>query len=153
MQVSIYFRKLARYFFRALTTQRLYKKEKLCSKIAIDAIFSRGEESNSHLSFPIRVVWLKSQREQGAQVQFLISVPKKRLRHAVDRVTMRRRIREAYRLNRHLLIIPEDIKIDIAFIYISSELSKYENINRAMTKILTKISKYFSAQKNNITEE
>lgn len=150
MQVSIYLRKLARYFFRALTTQRLYKKEKLCSKIAIDAIFSRGEDNSSCLSFPIRAVWLKSQRQQGAQVQFLISVPKKRLRHAVDRVTMRRRIREAYRLNRHLITIADDIKIDIAFIYVASELTKYDNINRAITKILSKITKQY---KPNITEE
>lgn len=153
MQVSIYLRKLARYFFTALTTLRLYKREKLCSKIAIDAIFSRKEDNNSCLSYPIRAVWMKSNRTEGAQSQFLISVPKKRLRHAVDRVTMRRRIRESYRLNRNLITIPEDIKIDIAFIYVTSELYKYDNINRAMTKILSKISKQFSTPTSNTSEE
>ncbi len=36
-------------------------------------------------------------------LQMLVTVPKKKRRRAVDRVLMRRRIREAYRINRRPL--------------------------------------------------
>ena len=69
----------------------------------------------------------------------MISVPKKKLRHAVDRVTMRRRIREAYRLNRRLAPVLSDTPLDIAFIYVASRLEPYSRIEASMKKILAKI--------------
>ena len=74
------------------------------------------------------------------RVQFLISVPKKRLRHAVDRVAMRRRIRESYRLNRHIADTDNSEKpIDIAFIYIADTLEPYARIEKSMQRILRRI--------------
>ncbi|QCD41620.1 hypothetical protein E7747_04565 [Duncaniella dubosii] len=70
--------------------------------------------------------------------------PKKKLRHAVDRVQMRRRVREAYRLNRHL--IPKDIPLDIAFIYVATEVLPYAEVLKGVTRILTRISKTLSDQ-------
>lgn len=69
----------------------------------------------------------------------MISVPKKRLRHAVDRVTMRRRIREAYRLHRDLHPLPPDARIDLAFVYVDSRLQPYAKIASAMEKLLMQI--------------
>ncbi len=91
------------------------------------------------ISFPLRAVWrINNVRKHGAVIQFLISVPKKRLRHAVDRVKMRRRIREAYRLNRHLL--PSSLPMtDVVFIYLSDELQPYGQIEAAMKNLLNKI--------------
>ncbi len=69
----------------------------------------------------------------------MISVPKKRLRHAVDRVTMRRRIREAYRLARPLFPMPPGTRIDLAFTYVADKLRDYASIEHAMHKLLAKI--------------
>ncbi len=120
---------------------RLRKREKLCSSTAIDALFA-GPGVRSALAFPLRVVWNERcegrRREPGATVQFLISVPKKKLHHAVDRVKMRRRIREAYRLNRGFL--PAELRpIDAAFIYVASELIPYHRVERAMQKLLSQL--------------
>ena len=52
---------------------------------------------------------------------------------------MRRRVREAYRLNRHL--IPKDIPLDIAFIYVATEVLPYAEVLKGVTRILTRISK------------
>lgn len=136
-----------------LDSLRLYKKEKLCSKTAIDMLFTR-REGNVCTSFPVRAVWRINDKRENKNVQFLISVPKKRFKHAVDRVKLRRRVREAYRLNRLFLPLNENIAIDIAFIYIGSSIEKYEEIERAIVKLLQKIStalntpeKYFDNEK------
>lgn len=122
---------------------RLRKSEKLCSQTAIDALFA-APRGKGALAYPLRAVSAPrdpAARPAGAPVQFLISVPKKRLRHAVDRVLMRRRIREAYRLNRHLIPEGEGGNLDVAFVYIASEVLPYSKIERAMAKILAQLSR------------
>ena len=57
----------------------------------------------------------------------------------MDRVTMRRRVREAYRLNRHQLTDALTDHIDLAFIYVADDLKDYAMIERAVNKILRKI--------------
>ncbi len=118
---------------------KLHKSEKLCSSTAIDALFAR--KGKGALAFPVRMVVAKGERSHGAQVQFLISVPKKRLRHAVDRVTMRRRIRESFRLNRHLLPeLPEGMTVNVAFIYVASQLVPYHKVEKAICRLLPQIT-------------
>lgn len=120
---------------------RLYKKEKLCSAVAIDSLFSRGSGAFSALSYPLRAVWRKDdKRRSDAPIAFVISVPKKRLRHAVDRVTMRRRIREAYRLCRPSFPFPDGTRLDVAFIYVADRLTPYSDINSAVNRIMERLS-------------
>ena len=134
--------------------QRLYKIEKLLSEIAIGQLFDRSNPAaQSVMAYPLRAVWTVnlsrlaametsseiSRRKVAPCPQFLVSIPKKKLRHAVDRVQMRRRVREAYRLNRHL--IPKDIPLDIAFIYVATEVLPYAEVLKGVTRILTRISK------------
>ena len=63
---------------------RLYKKEKLCSTVAIEQLFMRGGEGvQGALAYPLRAVWRKNpRRSSDAPVAFVVSIPKKRLRHA-----------------------------------------------------------------------
>lgn len=123
-----------------MDTLRLYKREKLCSVTAIDRLFASREEASAFLAYPLRAVW-RTNGSRGAAAQFMISVPKKKLRHAVDRVTMRRRIREAYRLGRPVAPVLAGKPLDIAFIYVASRLEPYSRVNAAMQKILTAIQK------------
>ena len=80
---------------------KMGKTEKLCSRTAIERLFASGESS---VAYPLRMVTGESSRQAGAPAQFMITVPKKKIRKAVGRVLMRRRIREAYRLNRQLFV-------------------------------------------------
>lgn len=121
-----------------MTGNRLYKKERLCSKTAIDALFLSGGERGTVMAYPWRAVWRINSGRKVSNAQFLISVPKKRLRHAVDRVLMRRRCREAYRLNR--LLLPEGNSADIAFVYVGSGLTSYQDAERSVIRILSKIA-------------
>lgn len=104
-------------------------------------LFQPNGTSQAMLAYPLRAVWRQNDgRYCDAKMQFLISVPKKRLHHAVDRVTMRRRIREAYRLNHHNYPLAENSQIDVAFIYIANTLLPYKSIEKAIKKILKNIS-------------
>ena len=60
---------------------------------------------------------------KGPQVQVLISVAKRRLRHAVDRNRAKRQIREAYRLNKEILWenLPENTAIHLGFVWVADQ--------------------------------
>ncbi len=118
----------------------LYKSEKLCSQTAVSRLFAGGL---SVKSYPLRAVFAVSNRADGAPARFLITIPKKKIRKAVDRVQMRRRVREAYRLNRQYLVPllrEREIKVDIAFIYLSEEKKDYALIEQKMQSLLTQIA-------------
>ena len=119
---------------------RLYKKEKLCSQVAIDTLFSRGAGTSSAIAYPLRVVWRDNpRRHSNSPLAFMISVPKRRLRHAVDRVTMRRRIREAYRLSRLALALPQGSRVDLAIVYVADKPMPYQAVEAALTRLLNQI--------------
>lgn len=129
-----------------MKTLGLYKKEKLCSSRAIEILFGPGGADFSRLCYPLRAVARRdSVRRSDAPIAFLISVPKKRLRHAVDRVQMRRRIREAYRLNHQDYDLPEGVRIDLAFIYVADGLKPYSSVEKAMKRILAALAEHYQA--------
>ncbi len=123
-------------------THRLYKREKLCSETAIDLLFSRQGGGQAALLYPLRAVWRHNDK-RGGGAQFLISVPKKRLRHAVDRVAMRRLIREAYRLRRMHLGEAATMPVDIAFTYVADSRTDFRRIASAMSRALKRIANSF----------
>ena len=119
---------------------KLKKDEKLCSRTAVELLFGEGKLL---MAFPLRAAYRLRPRGEHP-VQFLISIPKKRIRHAVGRVTLRRRVREAYRLNRRELLQAAlgdtGWGVDIAFVYLDSTLAPYSVINEKMISLLTRIA-------------
>lgn len=123
----------------------LYKKEKLCSTRAVEILFGPGGADFSHLVYPLRAVAMRdSRRKSDAPVAFLISVPKKRLRHAVDRVLMRRRIREAYRLGHQQYTLPEGLRVDLAFVYVADRVKSYRSVEKAVQRILSAMADHYT---------
>lgn len=126
----------------------LYKKQKLCSTTAIDKLFGRGGAEFSRIAYPLRAVARNNPgRRSDAPVAFLISVPKKRLHHAVDRVMMRRRIREAFRLNHQNYPMPVDFRIDLAFIYVGNGLMHYHSVERSVCRILDALQHHYAVDR------
>lgn len=120
---------------------KLHKEEKLCSRTAINNLFDEGK---SLMAFPLRAVYRL--RPSGQQpVRFLISIPKKRIHKAVERVLLRRRTRESYRLNRNQLLVPAlqqaDCGVDIAFVYLDKTPAPYQVIDEKMISLLERIAK------------
>lgn len=134
----------------------LRKEEKLRHKRLVEDLFNSGE---SLYDFPLRVVWRRISDEEldGSfraarpdkigPLQMLITIPKRKIRHAVDRVLMRRRIREAYRLHRlplkEMLATQEENTgtLSIAFIYIADKTLPYSLIEEKMKRLLSKLIK------------
>ncbi|MDE5870738.1 MAG: ribonuclease P protein component [Muribaculaceae bacterium] len=133
----------------------LRKSAKLRHRTLVQELFQKGK---SVYSGPLRVTFrpLTEEELEGSfreavpdlmgPVQFMITVPKKKRRHAVDRVLMRRRIREAFRLQWHPLRqkIQEDPDIrtlSLAIVYMDSENSGMDTISAAVRSALSKVRK------------
>lgn len=102
------------------------------------------EEGTSFVVYPLRAVYVERQPVSGAEAAVLISVPKKRFKRAVHRNRIKRLIREAYRLNKHLLLpgLREKEKgLLIGFLYLGNELPDWKTVEAAMVKALTALPK------------
>ena len=99
----------------------------------------RQSPEQSIMAYPWRAVWQKSSDSSRPCNAFLISVPKKRLRHAVDRVRMRRVMREAYRLTDRRTL--GRLGVDIAFVYVADKLTSFAAAEKSVNRIMEKISR------------
>lgn len=77
-----------------------------------------------------------------APVELLVSVPKKRLKHAVDRNLVKRRTKEAYRLHKKELLTQAEKSsgLLVAFLYIGDGISSYSAIEQGVKKALRKLT-------------
>ncbi|MEG1587449.1 MAG: ribonuclease P protein component [Bacteroidales bacterium] len=118
----------------------LSKSERLCSKNSIDLLFSKG---SSFVVFPFRIVYtLLDDAQQDSRAAMFVSVPKKKFKRAVKRNLIRRRVKEAYRLNKHLVlpVLEENnLRIAIAFLYLDKEIRLYDNIESKMKDLLIQL--------------
>jgi ribonuclease P protein component len=119
------------------------KAERLCSKKHIEALFAG--DNRSLTAYPLRAVYTETEDEKivnSKSVSLLISVSKRHFKHAVDRNRAKRLIREAYRLNKGLLLdhISEYTQLDLAFIWMSDELCDYAIIETKMKTLLQRIA-------------
>ncbi|HVV53798.1 MAG TPA: ribonuclease P protein component [Mucilaginibacter sp.] len=122
-------------------TYTFKKEERLCNKKLIDELFHSG---SSFLCYPFKVSWLAVEDEWQYPARLLIAVSKKRFSRAVDRNLIRRRIREAYRLNKQqnlyagLSEAGKNIVFSIG--YIGKEIAEYGLIEKKMLKLLKDLS-------------
>ena len=115
-------------------------KEHLKSKSVIEQLYAKGA---SVTAYPLRAVFLEQEHDkQQPTATILISVAKKRFRHAVDRNLVKRRIREAYRTSKHTFVDALENngkKIAVAILYIDTKHNSTAFIKRKMEKLLDNI--------------
>ena len=129
------------------------KSARLHHRSLQERLFNEGSKLHE---FPLKLMWNSLTAEELASnfrsrvpdligpVQVLVSVPKKKRRKAVDRVLMRRRIREAFRLNRAALLaevaaLPQVRTVSVGIIFMKEVNVKYAEIEEKLSRLLVRL--------------
>lgn len=111
------------------------RTERLKSKESITKLFQEGEFIRKKF---LALKFLPAQETLPHKVAF--SVPKRRFPKAVDRNRLKRRMLEAYRINKGLLTNFDSPALHLIFIYNSSYEYDYHEIEATLQKLLTELN-------------
>jgi len=117
----------------------LKKEERLCSPKILGELFISGE---SFLVYPLKVVFLRSDLPQPFAAQAAFAVSKRNFKRAVRRNLLKRRMREAYRLNKNPFydeLTAKNLHISIMFIFVGKDLLEFAIVEKAMISALKKV--------------
>jgi ribonuclease P protein component len=107
------------------------KDERLSRERDIKELFQKG---SSFYLYPVKVLYLPTEE---SVTRVLISVSKRNFKRAVDRNLLKRRIREGYRLNKHIL---GDGVHTLGVIYTAKEILPSERIHQAILNALKRLN-------------
>ena len=135
---------------REAAALRFRKGERLRLRTLVEQLFAKGD---SLFEWPLRAVarplgadalgaMFKGHVPAGTgRLQMLVTVPKRRRRHAVDRVLMRRRIRAGLRAA--VGSAGEVRTFSVAFIYLADKNVGYPKVEQSMKRLLAKMEKRY----------
>jgi ribonuclease P protein component len=135
---------------RDFSSQELPKQERLTSKKTIEELFTKG---SSVFVYPFRLLYLPKPpllSEQPFYPQVLFSVSKKHFKRAVDRNLIKRRMREAYRLNKNNLLqaMPsQQIPASIALVYVAKEKIEFAALQKKLKTVWQRLVNTYEESK------
>ncbi len=124
----------------------LRKTERLCGKKDISTLFSKGKwGATAHL----RYCWTHRNGDSAASSdtvpnRLLVSVSKRYFKRAVKRNLLKRRMREAYRLQKELL---DCQGVDFLLSWTSKEVGDWTTVREEVAEALTRIDKAVARQR------
>ena len=114
-----------------------HKQERLTGKKSIDLLFAKGKSTNNG---PLKIIIKPSLSTQLYPAKAMFVVPKKKFKRAHDRNLLKRRMREAYRLNKNTfyhMLNSKGIKVSCALLYTSGKPDTYAVIESAIKELLS----------------
>ncbi|WP_343533795.1 ribonuclease P protein component [Pedobacter sp.] len=119
---------------------KFYKEERLCSKKSLDLLFKKG---SSFLLYPYRATFILDAQTHRYPAQVVINVAKKRYKHAVDRNLIKRRTREAYRLQKQAFLyeyLTDQNKVLLLSLqYVGKEIHPYAFLEKKIRQVFVKL--------------
>lgn len=121
------------------------KQERLNSKKRFGELISAG---NSLYIYPFRLLWITSPAD-SFHLQVAFSVPKRKYKRAVDRNRIKRKMREAFRLEKESL--KEEMKSNqtelcMLLIYIGKKEEEWQEFQKSMQEMLIRLKKSIDEQ-------
>ncbi|MBO5186831.1 MAG: ribonuclease P protein component [Prevotella sp.] len=128
------------------------KRERLVSRKMMERLFGGGG-SRSLSAYPLRLVYLRMERvESDVPAQVLVSVPKRHLKHAVDRNRVKRQVREAYRHNKQAITDALDATPDkmivMAFVWQADTLHDSKDVAGSVKSLIMRLAERLEQRKN-----
>jgi len=114
------------------------KAEKLKSRKNISLLFEKGR---SVYFYPVKILYLYEPRLMGndSLVKCGVSVSSKKFKRAVDRNFLKRRMREAYRLNKGELTRianQKNLEVNLFILFLSNEKEEFHKIRQGILSAL-----------------
>ena len=111
------------------------KKDKLKSKKLIEQLFAEGKAITA---YPLRLVYLKTEFEDGSQLKTGVSVSKQLHKTAVARNRIKRLLRETYRLNKLQYFNNSSTSYAFMILYLSKDGTTFGKLNNSMKLLFDK---------------
>jgi ribonuclease P protein component len=117
------------------------KFEKLKSRKQIELLFAKGKSISA---FPVKVFYLPIDHTPLHPVQVGVGVSARHFKKAVDRNTIKRRMREAYRLHKlplHDHLVAEQKSVAVFILWIDKQIPTTALVQDLMPTIIEKLIK------------
>jgi ribonuclease P protein component len=111
------------------------KKDKLKSKKLIEHLFNEGK---SVTAYPLKLIYLKTEFDDGSLLKTGVSVSKRLHKTAVARNRIKRILREAYRLNKPLYFNNSSTSYAFMILYLSKDGTTFEDVDNKMKLLFEK---------------
>lgn len=122
------------------------KEERLCKRQLIDSLFS-GEGVKKNSEFPLLLLYKEVSSEVSqVPVQIMFSVSKRKIKLAVKRNLLKRRLKESYRKHKHELsaaINNKNKNILVSVIYLEKKSLPYNIIEKKIIVLLNRLKNEF----------
>jgi ribonuclease P protein component len=127
----------------SLSAPTLSKVERISGRTLVEKLFN-GNDSHSMSSFPLRMVYMTSDKTDDVYARMMVSVSKRHFKRAVKRNRIKRQVREAFRHQKYLLQEPltregKNVCVAVAFIWLSDELYSSEVVDDKVKRLLQRL--------------
>lgn len=121
-----------------MSNQGLPKSARIKSRASLEQLFASGK---SFSIFPIKVFYRLSDSDNiKVPVQIGVGVSARNFKKATDRNRIKRLLRETYRTQQELILVPEGKKMDVFFLYIAKELPVFSDLKLVMASVMKKLT-------------